>query len=109
MFDDDYDPIFKQVLGGSSDEPLVTTLRAAVAAVAAVVEEERDDALTPNEAVCGRPRIEGTTAGTPSSGIECVGIRASYELRAPGNGSIEWLARMRFPGSYSSLIPCSRL
>lgn len=36
VFDDDYDPVFKQVLDASSNDTLVTTVRAAVAAVAAI-------------------------------------------------------------------------
>lgn len=46
VFDDDFDPIFNQVLGADGNDSLVARVRAAIAAVATVAEDNREQMLT---------------------------------------------------------------
>jgi AcrR family transcriptional regulator len=46
VFDDDFDPIFSQILGQPGDDTLIASVRAAIAAVAVVAEDNREQMLT---------------------------------------------------------------
>jgi AcrR family transcriptional regulator len=60
VLDDDYDPIFEQIIGGGDhEEPLVATVRRAITAVAAAVEDDRDVALARFKLLSSVPALRG--------------------------------------------------